>query len=222
MSAAQQATGRRGRPTNAALGRPAALTDVERNRRYRRSRSVSVELPNEVAAFLRRIRRDADLTLEVLLAAAALEREARQREAQDRIAAAEEAERVEMERLQAEAEAQAEQERQAAARPPAPADARYYSPEEDERLIELGARLKDWTEIHLLMGRSSPAALKARFQKIEPLAQKAARLGRDVRFRPDAMRRPCMQCRRPFDSAGHHNRLCETCRSAEGFSQDDW
>lgn len=25
--------------------------------------------------------------------------------------------------------------------------------------------------------------------------------------------RPCMTCRRPFLSAGHHNRLCDYCRS---------
>ncbi len=189
----QPGTRRRGRPTNADLGRAPPLTQVERNWIYRNS-SKPGSNPERLRAqlYARRAAREA---------------------------AAQEAARVERER----AEAAAERERlAAAARQPAPTDGRYYSPEEDLRLIELGGRMRDWNEIHRLMGRSSPQALKARFQKIEPIAQKAARLGREIRLRPDAKRRPCMQCRRPFDSAGHHNRLCDPCRAAEGFSVDDW
>lgn len=32
---------------------------------------------------------------------------------------------------------------------------------------------------------------------------------------PETRERPCLRCRKPFDSEGAHHRLCNACRAVE-------
>lgn len=95
----------------------------------------------------------------------------------------------------------------------APVPGRYYTAQEDRLLRELGARGVPWEAVYARLGKSSPAALRARFLRMESPDARALRTGAPL-SRPDGTtRRACMCCREPFESAGPHNRMCAPCRA---------
>lgn len=76
-----------------------------------------------------------------------------------------------------------------------------WTEEETARLRRMVNARASMGEISRALSRST-ASIQGHLNSLRPGPDKE----------PSRKTRPCMCCRRPFPSAGPHNRLCENCR----------
>lgn len=86
---------------------------------------------------------------------------------------------------------------------------RHWTPEEDGRLLAMRGIGFSHREIGEALGRATSSI----GSRLNTLRSMPLRTSEPVaRRRASRVMRPCMCCRRPFQSEGAHNRLCDPCR----------
>lgn len=89
-------------------------------------------------------------------------------------------------------------------KPEAPRRHQHWTTEEEQRLLTLATHRMSHAEIAAKLNRTT-AAVTLRLSQLLRGATSAKK--------KEGQRRPCLNCRRSFNSEGPHNRLCKNCRS---------
>ena len=82
----------------------------------------------------------------------------------------------------------------------------HWTKEEEQRLLALNARRLSYAEIGAELDRSA-ASVELRLRLLFCGAAGAKK--------SEGSRRPCLCCKRPFNSQGPHHRLCKECRQID-------
>lgn len=82
-------------------------------------------------------------------------------------------------------------------------NAQHWTKEEEQRLLVLVTHRLSYAEIGAKLNRTAVAV---------ELRHKLLSRGVVDSKKREGQRRPCLNCRQPFNSEGPHNRLCKNCR----------
>jgi hypothetical protein len=82
-------------------------------------------------------------------------------------------------------------------------NAQHWTKEEEQRLLALVTHRLSYAEIGAKLNRTAVAV---------ELRHKLLSRGVADSKKREGQRRPCLNCRQPFNSEGPHNRLCKNCR----------
>jgi hypothetical protein len=88
---------------------------------------------------------------------------------------------------------------------------RLWTPAEDAQLLRLKAERMTNRGIADAMNRPL-GGIDSRLKKLRDAADP------QQLFRGPTTKRPCLWCRKPFDSAGIHERVCHACKGREAWA----